>query len=129
MFIAYIDYRKAYDMMTHSWILSTMKSLGVAGNILETIEHSMGQSKVELTHNNDVLGIVDIKRGIFQGDSLSPLQFVMSMIPLTMLLRKNKGGYELEKDELKINHRLFCRSEGVLCILCYLSCSLFVLLA
>ena len=36
---------------------------------------------------------VNIKRGIFQDDSLSPLLFGVYMAPLTWLLRKAKAGY------------------------------------
>ena len=39
-------------------------------------------------------GEVKIMRGIFQGDSLSPLLFVSVMISLTHILRKSKPGYE-----------------------------------
>ena len=107
LYMGYIDYRKAYDMVPHSWILSSMKMLGVAENILKVVKASMDQSKVELTHNGETLGLVDIKRGIFQGDSLSPLEFIMSMIPLTLLLRKDRSGYEMEKGKMKISHRLY----------------------
>merc|ERR1712080_4637 len=45
--------------------------------------------------------------GIFQGDSLSPLLFVLAMIPLTMILRKEKVGYDLGKKTGIVNHLLF----------------------
>ena len=64
--------------------------LGVAGNVRGLLERSMGKWSTELTAGGEVLGTVDIKRGIFQGDSL----FVMVMIPLSMILKKdesNKG--------------------------------------
>ena len=48
-----------------------------------------------------------IKRGIFQGDSPSPLLFVLVMIPLTLALRQAKVSYELKKGRKKINHLLF----------------------
>ena len=47
------------------------------------------------------------KRGIFQGDSLSPLLFALSMIPLSLVLRKVNACYEWEKKEYKLNHLLF----------------------
>ena len=60
-----------------------------------------------LTLNQEVLGTVDIKRGIFQGDSLSPLLFVIIMIPLSLILRDTRAGYQLKKQGCKINHLLF----------------------
>ena len=53
------------------------------------------------------LGEVDIRRGIFQGDSLSPLLFVLCMVPLTWLLRRAKAGYEWGNKGFKLNHLLF----------------------
>ena len=52
------------------------------------------------------LAKINIRRGIFQGDSLSPLFFVICIIPLTHVLRKAKARYSLEGGE-KINHLLF----------------------
>ena len=48
-----------------------------------------------------------IRRGIFQGDSLSPLLFVLVMIPLTLVLRQTKTSYKVKKGGKKINHLLF----------------------
>ena len=67
----------------------------------------MANWKTVLTSNQEVLGTVDIKRGIFQGDSLSPLLFVMIMIQLSLILRDTRAGYQLKKEGCKINHLLF----------------------
>ena len=48
---------------------------------------------VELTSNRESLGSVSIKSGTFQLDSLFPLLFVVSMIPLSLVLRKCEAGY------------------------------------
>ena len=61
----------------------------------------------ELTSCGENLGKVEIRRGIFQGDSLSPLLFVICMIPLTKVLRKIRAGYVIKEGNLKVNHLLF----------------------
>ena len=105
--MGWVDYRKAYDMVPHSWILECLKSLGISDNIQRFLEKTMKTWRVELTCVNQQLGEVNIKRGIFQGDTLSPLLFVVAMIPLTHVLRKMKSGYEFTKNKEKINHLLY----------------------
>ena len=56
---------------------------------------------------NSELGEVFIKRGIFQGDSLFPLVFVLASIPLTLILRKAEAAYEFSGSQEKFNHLLF----------------------
>ena len=51
--------------------------------------------------------MIIIIRGIFQGDSLSPLLFIISLIPLTMILNKMKHGYQFSTDGQRINHLLY----------------------
>ena len=46
-----------------------------------------------LCSGNSELGEVEIKRGIFQGDSLSTSVFVLALIPLSLILRKAKAAY------------------------------------
>ena len=104
--MAWIDYRKAYDMVPHSWIVECLEMFGIAENVKNVLIDSMKTWKTELTSSGERLGVIHIRRGIFQGDSLSPLLFVLCMIPLTLILRKSTAGYDLAK-EFKVNHLLF----------------------
>ena len=67
----------------------------------------MAQCKIVLTSNGMKLGDISIKRGIFQGDSLSPLLFVVIMMPLSIILRDMKAGYIMKKNTTPINHLFF----------------------
>ena len=67
----------------------------------------MEKCKVMLCSGNSELGEIEIKRGIFQGDSLSPLVFVLALILLSLILRKAKTAYEFSERKEKINHLLF----------------------
>ena len=53
------------------------------------------------------LGEVNVERRIFQGDSLSSLLFVLSMVPLSLILRKVNGCYKWGKKEYRLNHLIF----------------------
>jgi hypothetical protein len=105
--MAWIDYRKAYDMVPHSWIVEMLRMVKVAGNMEGLVTRSMKDWKTVLTSNGEVLGEVDIRRGIFQGDSLSPLLFIIIMMPLSMLLRREKLGYTFGSGGKTINHLVF----------------------
>ena len=105
--VAWIDYKKAYDMVPHSWILACLTMFKVADNIRNLIRKSTRSWTVELTSGGEMLGEVKIKRGIFQGDSLSPILFVLAMIPLSIVLNNMKAGYTLGRNRGKLNHLLF----------------------
>ena len=84
---AKIDYKKAYDFVPHSWINECMEMFGIAENVRKLLKRSMQQWKLSLMSNGEDLGEVNVKRGRFKGDSLSPLLFVLSMVPLSLILR------------------------------------------
>ena len=106
--MAWIDYRKAYDMLPHSWIIETLNIIKVARNVDDLLKGSMKDWKTVLTSGEEILGEVDIRRGIFQGDSLSPLLFIVAMLPLTELLRREEDkGYLFGTEGKRINHLLF----------------------
>ena len=84
--MAWIDYKKAYDSVPHSWISKVLEMLGISSKVRKFLKAAMGSWKTLLTVLGHVMGDVDIRRGLFQGDSLSPLIFVTALIPLTILL-------------------------------------------
>ena len=60
--------------------------LGIAGNIGRALVNSMINWKRKLKSGEDFLGRVNVKRYIFQGDTLSQLLFVLSFISLSLVL-------------------------------------------
>ena len=105
--MTWIDCRKSCDMIPHSWIKECREVFGVAENTKNFLVNSMNKWKLELASNGVFLGNVEIRRGIFQGDSLSPLLFVLCMVQLSLVLRKIKFHYELGDIKTRINHLLF----------------------
>ena len=86
--MAWMHYRKAYDLVPHSWVNEFMEMFEIAENLRTLLQKSMQQRRLSLTTIGEDLGEVNMKRGIFQEDSLSPLMFVLSMVPLSLILKK-----------------------------------------
>ena len=105
--VAWIDYKKAFDSLPHSWITKSLEMLRVSSNIRQLLKTAMSSWNTLLTVNGQILGQVNIRRGIFQGDSLSPLLFVAALIPLTIILRKTGFRYQISKNAAKISHLLY----------------------
>ena len=66
-----------------------------------------------LTTGGKSLAEETIQRGNFQGDALSPLIFVIAMMPLNHILRKCIVGYKLTKSQEKYidDITLFAKNE------------------
>ena len=106
---AWIDYKKALDSL--SLFLDTQMPPDVQNpSSTYNIEENMSQWKSNMTliHKEGVLetGPIRIKRGIFQGVSLSPLLFTMSLNPLSQELQKTEYGYQLD-EQTNINHLFY----------------------
>ena len=114
--MAWIDYKKAFDSVPHSWILKCLEMYNISEEVRSFIRTQMTKWKtsLKLNHSNGQVMIpnVKIKRGIFQGDSLSPLLFCLALDPLSKILKEHSIGYDLsrgrtKKNNKKINHLLF----------------------
>ena len=67
----------------------------MALNMIDLKNSTSKLTSVVLTARNEELGKVQIKSGIFQGGSLFPLLFVVSLIPLSLVLRKVEAAMTL----------------------------------
>ena len=65
--------------------------------------NSLGKWRKIMCVGNSELGELDIKRSVCQGDSLSPLVFVLVLVPLSLILRRAKTAYGFSGSRGKIN--------------------------
>jgi hypothetical protein len=95
IYTAFIDYKKAYDSIPHSWLIKILKIYKINWDLINFLSHVMTfwRTTLNLSINNTKLKFepIQIKRGIYQGDSLSPLWFCLAINPSTNLL--NSTGY------------------------------------
>ena len=104
--MTWIDYKKAYVCYDSSFL--DFRKSWISTDVWEycVIYQEINEKLEQLTSCGEHLAKIDIRRGIFQGDSLSPMLFVICLIPVTQILRKVESGYTLKNGE-KLNHFLF----------------------
>ena len=59
--VAWIDYKKAFDSLPHSWIAKCLEIVRVCGNIRQFLRVAMASWKTVLTVNGQVLDYVHIR--------------------------------------------------------------------
>ena len=62
----------------------------------------MEKWRVMLCSGNSESREVKIKRGIFHGDSLFPLVFVLALVPLSLMLRKARQHTSFQKAKRRL---------------------------
>ena len=103
----WIDYKKAYDMVPQSWIVHCLKMYKISHVVINFIEQTMKIWTVDLTAGGRSIAETKIQREIFEGDALSPLLFIIAMMPLNHILRKCAAGYKLSRSQEKIDHLMY----------------------
>ena len=105
--MAWIDNKKAYNFVPtiqDSKLSKNVQDIQQSHKILyrshEKLERRINKIKKTLTEGK-------IQRGIFRRDELSPLLFVIAMMPLTYILRKCTGSYKFAKSQEKINPLMY----------------------
>ena len=94
-------------MVPYSWIINSLKIYKISDEVINFIDKTMKTWRVKLTAGGRKLAETNIQRGIFQGDALSPLLFIIAMMPLNHILRKCTAGYKLSRSQEKVNHLMY----------------------
>lgn len=113
IYTMFIDYRKAFDSVPHSWLLQVLYYYRIHPTIITFLQVSMQnwQTRLRINQGADSISTdpIRIETGIFQGDALSPLWFCLALNPLSELLNKSNEGYKLDNDRTQdtLSHLLY----------------------
>ena len=93
--MAWVDYRKAFDCTSHDLILTLLNQMKVDRSVVGLLAGLIRVWRTRVVVRNgkkeEMSELITYQRGVFQGDSLSPLLFCLSMLPLSLLLRRSNG--------------------------------------
>ena len=93
--VAWIDYKKAFDNVPHGWLREMLELCRVPVHVQNCLRElqTMWRTVFSLKHGGGVPETQEIhyRRGLFQGDALSPLLFCWCVAPLSIGLRSVTG--------------------------------------
>ena len=91
----WLDYKKAFDSVPHSWQIRSLELAKVPEKIILAIKQLMikWRTKVYLYGESSDMetDFINYLTGILQGDTLSLILFVLSVNPLSHLLQQHEG--------------------------------------
>ena len=104
--VAWIDYAKAFDSVPHSyikWLFSTVRVPDPLKKFLQSLM-KMWRVKYEVRNpggKTERSSYLQIRSGVLQGDSFSPLLFCLAMTPISHAINTVKGHYVTASGKLK----------------------------
>ena len=111
IYTVWLDYQKAFDSVTHEWLLRSLKLAKVPPQLISAIEkltkHWATIASLHGTNETIITEIIKYLNGIFQGDTLSVLLFVLCLNPLSFLLQKLKGYSYGKSRNYTLTHNFF----------------------
>ena len=95
LFTIWLDYQNAFVSVSHKWLIQALKLAKLPDDLIEAIYQltKCWQTKATL---ETLIGSIETEiikylRGMLQGHSLSVILFILTLNPLSFLLRKTKG--------------------------------------
>ena len=101
-FAAFIDFNKAYDRIDRSLLWSSLKKIGVRGNMLNAVRSLYRNVQCTVRINNNDSQWFPVRRGLRQGCVLSPLLFNIYINDLVELIKDSGLGVNLGVEKVSV---------------------------
>lgn len=100
--VAYIDFAKAFDTVSHPKLLYRLKQYGIDGCLLKWIESFLSGRSHATRVGHCLSSILDLSSGTIQGSGIGPLLFITYINELADLLSDYNVIVKLFADDLKL---------------------------
>ena len=94
VFMLYIDFSSAFDMVDHDKLLQLMWDMGFPLHAVQAVQGLYTGASTSIRAAFGTSDPIDIDRGTLQGDSLSPFLFLLFIEPLLRWLHVGGRGYK-----------------------------------
>ena len=94
LYMLYVDFSSAFNTIDHDKLLMMLYSMGFTTNAVNVIADLYTKATTKIKFPSGLSDAIDINRGTIQGDTLSPLLFLISIEPLLRWLQSGGRGYK-----------------------------------
>ena len=91
--VCFVDLAKAFDTVSHDHLFKALHRFGVDARHVGLVKSMYENSSTRFRTEGGETGVIEVGRGIKQGDPLSPILFNMALDPLICALEENDWGF------------------------------------
>ena len=101
-----IDYRKAFDTLSHAFIANALSFFGFGPNFIKWVQITQNEFQACTSNAGNISAPFKLCRGVKQGDPLSPALFVLSLEILSLKIRHEPliKGYKMGNFEIRASY-------------------------
>ena len=96
-FLAYVDYKKAFDSVNRNMLLYKLSNMGINGNFYNAILAMFRNPKARVILNEYSTEYFDCPIGVKQGDCISATLFAIFINDLALQIKESNIGIDLSK--------------------------------
>jgi hypothetical protein len=100
--VAYVDFKRAFDCVSHNKLLVKLRSYGFSGNLLSWIENFLTNRSQQTKVGCSLSDVTYLSSGVVQGSVIGPLLFVLFINDIASLFNDRKCVGKLFADDLKL---------------------------
>lgn len=98
--VVFVDFAKAFDSVSHLHIQAVLAQLGVDQHICELLRSAYHGSHARVKMADGSTDRIYLKKGVKQGDPLSPLLFSLSIDPLLYASEEHGEGFKVRGERV-----------------------------
>ena len=99
------DFKKAFDSLNWQYLVNTLEAFNFGESFIRWVKVFYSDISSCVMNNGFASQLFEIKRGVRQGDPLSPYLFIIALEILNISIRENKEiiGIKVGNEEIKLN--------------------------
>ena len=98
--VAFVDYEKAFDSVQTSAILSSLQNQGIEDAYIKLLKDIYTNSSVTVTLQKEKSQKINVKRGVRQGDTISPKLFTATLEDIFRKINWDTKGLKIDGEYL-----------------------------